>query len=437
MAADGKPDPYFPGHGATGYQVRRYELDLACQPARGRLRATALITLTASQTLRQLSFDLRGLTVRSVQVDGRAARFAARGGKLRLRPDRPIEAGQSVVVRVGYAGRPRPTPSRWGPVGWDATADGSLVASQPIGAPSFVPCDDRPAAKATWRIAVTVPPGYDVVASGTQAETRRVGPAGHTHVFEQRRPMAPYLATVVVGRFVSLRQRVAGGPPIHNHVPRRLASSCEHDLGRQPEMMAAFAEMFGPYPFERYGAVVVDAALDEPVEAQTLALFGVNHIDGARGSERLVAHELAHQWFGNDVAVADWRHIWLSEGFASYAEWLWSERSGGPSADELARASHRELASARQDIVIADPGVARMFDDRVYVRGALTAHALRREAGDAAFFALLRGWCARHGGGAASTEDLLAHVGATAGPAARAALTAWACRAALPRWRDT
>ena len=115
-----------------------------------------------------------------------------------------------------------------------------------------------------------------------------------------------------------------------------------------------------------------------------------------RASERLIAHELAHQWFGNSVTARQWRDIWLHEGFACYAEWLWSEHSGGPGADELARHYHEQLREKPQDLLLADPGPRDMFDDRVYKRGALTLHALRGRLGDEKFFALLRDWTTRY-----------------------------------------
>jgi aminopeptidase N len=146
----------------------------------------------------------------------------------------------------------------------------------------------------------------------------------------------------------------------------------------------------------------------------------------------LVAHELAHQWFGNSLTVSDWRHIWLNEGFANYAEWLWSEVSGGEPAAAHAIRSHAVVAALRQDLVLADPGVARMFDDRVYQRGALTLHVLRTRIGDDAFFGLLRAWTSEHRHGTVTTEQFIALAGRHSGEPLDDLFTAWLRRPALP-----
>ena len=153
--------------------------------------------------------------------------------------------------------------------------------------------------------------------------------------------------------------------------------------------------------------VVTDDELDIPIEAQSFSTFGANHCDGSRHSERLVAHELAHQWFGNSVTLERWRDIWLHEGFACYAEWLWSQRSGGPSADECARKYYQKLRSTAVRVPLADPTPAKMFDDWVYKRGAITLHALRLRIGDGNFFALIRRWTEKYRYGTATTEDFI------------------------------
>jgi aminopeptidase len=287
-------------------------------------------------------------------------------------------------------------------VGWEELADGVIVAAQPGGAPSWFPCNDRPSSKATYRLSVTTESAYTVLANGLLISRRR-GASRTTWVYEQSQPMATYLATVQIGRY---EMRTLAGSPVPERLlaPSQLHRVAIADLARQSSMLRVFADLFGPYPFDGYTVVVTQDDLEIPLEAQGLAVFGANHIDGTLGLERLVAHELAHQWFGNSLTLGRWRDIWLHEGFACYAEWLWSESSGGDSADLLARRHHLRLASAAQDVLLADPGAELMFDDRLYKRGALALHALRLALGDDTFFAMIRGWVAEHRFGTVSTE---------------------------------
>jgi aminopeptidase N len=407
--ADRSDDPYLPRHGNGGYSVRRYDLDLDYRIGPNRLEGRASIDAVATHALSRLSLDLHGLRVEGVTVDGRAARFEQTNGKLRVTPGRSVAAGAAFRMIVRYGGKPRPAAGPWGDIGWDELADGALVASQPIGAPTWFPCNDHPSDKASYRVALTTAPAYTVAVTGELVSRGRSG-GGTRWVFERSEPTPSYLMSVQIGRYVEvdLGGVAATGVAQRAVLPARLRPLFAIDFARHNAIMESMQQFFGPYPFGSYVVVVTDDALDDPIEAQGMSIFGANHVDGVRGYERLAVHELAHQWFGNSLTIADWRHIWLNEGFATYAEWLWSDVSGGRTVDSHARAWHAWLAERPADLRLADPGVSRLFDQRVYKRGGVALQALRRELGDVAFFALLRAWVAEHRHGTVTTEGFVA-----------------------------
>lgn len=430
LGAAGSADDYLPAHGNGGYRVRHYDLDLEYRVGPNRLTGIATIEATALHALSGFSLDLAGLRVKHPTVDGRpVAKFVHRNGKLRIRLTKPIPASADFTVTVAYAGNPRPISGLWGDIGWDELTEGSLVASQPTGAPSWFPCNDHPADKAGYRISVTADSPFTVLATGTLVTTRRRA-ATTTWVYEQPEPTATYLATVQIGRYD--RETLSRRPIQRLALPSRLRDAAAHDFARQPAMMAEYERLFGPYPFAEYVSVVTDDDLEDPVEAQGLSIFGANHVDGARTHERLIAHELAHQWFGNCLTIGGWRDIWLNEGFATYAEWLWAEAAGDGTADEHARRWYGRIAALRQDIIIADPGVQRLFDKRVYKRGALTLHALRRATGDQRFFTLMSTWVSEHRHGVVSTTAFAELAERYAPGAASTVLHGWLFQPRLP-----
>ncbi len=399
-------DPYLPKNGNFGYRVSRYELDLQYKVSSNRLSGTATITAVTLASLQTFTLDLSdAMRVAKVTVNGRRpASYAAAGGKLRIRLAASLPTGSAMSIVVGYGGSPRPVRTVWGEVGFEELSNGALVAGQPNGSPSWFPCDDHPSSKASYRIRISTDSPYYAVAPG-ELVSKRVRAGLTEWTYEQPEPTSTYLATVQIGMYTLHRLPKA---PVRMQavLPDRLRANFTHDFARQPAMMKLFVKLFGAYPLSAgYTVVVTDDDLDIPLEAQGVSVFGANHCDGSRGSERLIAHELAHQWFGNSVTARRWRDIWLHEGFACYAEWLWSEHSGGRSADELARHYHARLRAAPQDLLLSDPGPRDMFDDRVYKRGALTVHALRGTVGDERFFALLRDWTARYRHGTVVTDD--------------------------------
>jgi aminopeptidase N len=306
-----------------------------------------------------------------------------------------------------------------------------IVAAQPHGAPSWFPCNDRPSDKASYVVELTVPTAYHVLCNGVLVEQRR-GASATTWRYEQSEPMATYLATVQIGRYTV--RRLADEPvPVDIVFPDAIRDRSDGPFARQGEMMRLFVRLFGDYPFAApYRSVVTEDDLEIPLEAQGLSIFGANFLEDEWPSERLVAHELSHQWFGNSLTVRSWRDIWMHEGFACYSEWLWSEESGHASADAQAREHWKRLADLPQDLELGDPGPDDMFDDRVYKRGALLLHALRLTLGDDAFFGLLRTWVAAHRHGSVDRGELTELVVEVGGADCADLLTAWLDELSLP-----
>ncbi len=425
-----KYDPsesYIPGHGDDSFDVTHYSLGLRYKLIGNRLDGDARLHCVVRTDATAISLDLAGLRVGKVLLDGVPARFTHRGSRLRVTGS--FAVGRDFEVRVIYAGSPGPLKARHlDEAGWEELSDGVIVAAQPHGAPTWFPCNDRPDNKATYSATLAAPNDYYVAMSGTLAGTSRRGSVTEW-TWEMRQPMASYLATVQIGRYEvrELDERITVLAPANLH-----GSGYDASFGQQPRMLAFFESVFGDYPFDDYTVVVTDDPLEIPLESQSLSTFGRNFASSDWDAVRLVAHELAHQWFGNAVTLRQWHDIWLHEGFACYAEWLWSEESGRKSAAEQAAHHHGRLASLDQDIVVGDPGPALMFDDRVYKRGALMLHALRRVVGDHDFFDILQSWVERHAGGNATTADFEALAKEISGEPLDGLFAAWLRSTELP-----
>lgn len=419
------PDAYMPRSGSAGYRVTHYDLELDCKLGGNRLDGRARITAVAQVTLERIVLDLSGLRASRCQVDGaKVARSTQKSGKLELHLSSPVTAGERFTVEVRYGGVPNVRRGAWGEVGWEELEDGVLVAGQPNGAPTWFPCNDHPSQKATYRITVTTDAGYRPVCNGRLLGRQRRS-SREQWTYEVSEPMATYTATLQIGRY-ELHPLAAAGPaatpPGGRHsgspapVPQLVAANTAQlrraavALADQPLMMETFIEAFGPYPFEDYTVVVTEDDLEIPLEAHGISILGNNHLAPGWEQQRLIAHELSHQWFGNSLTLGAWQDIWLHEGFACYAEWIWSEASGGPSADARGREAWAMLDALDQDLAIGDPGPQDMFDDRVYKRGALALHAVRQAVGDRAFFAMLRSWTGARRHGTVTGAEFLSHL---------------------------
>jgi aminopeptidase N len=411
--AVGIGDPYFPTYGNGGYDVGGYDLALRYDPRTGRLDGTATISATATQNLSRFNLDLAGLAARTVTVDGQPADSAAAGSELVVTPAAGVTRGRAFTVVVEYGGEPRAIGNQaLGVGGWLRTPDGAFALGQPESASTWFPVNDHPADKATFALAMTVPDGVEALSNGVPGE-RTSADGWTTWRWSEDAPMASYLATVVIGQY-RVTSTTHDGKPMVIAIPESLPADgpAARSMARTGEVADFLAERFGPYPFDAYGGIVLDDdRVSYALETQSRPVYG-NAFFSAGPDVTVVAHELAHQWFGDSVALERWRDIWLNEGFATYAEWLWQEHEGGPSVH---RSFDRRYAAFDWSEPPGRPGPDGLFSSSVYQRGGMTVHALRRTIGDEAFFALLKSWPEQQRNGNVTTAEFIAAAEEAAG----------------------
>ncbi|WP_237104926.1 M1 family metallopeptidase [Nonomuraea sp. MG754425] len=404
--APGIGDPDFPSDGNGGYDVSHYDLVVDYTPTTKRLDGVATISAAATQELSAFNLDLTGLHVRGITVDGAPATFTRAGDELTVRPGRAISAGDPFKVKVTYTGQPKPAKdnANLGTYGFIPTSDGAFVASEPNGSKTWFPSNDHPADKATFDFTITVPAGVTALANGEMDEPPTTSGGKTTYRWRERHPMATYLATATLGRFDVRRGDTPGGIPNLAATDPKFRDSLDSLYTVSGEITDYWSEVFGPYPFSSTGGVVDDYSAGYALENQTKPLYG-----GFAPDEMIVAHELAHQWFGNSLTIRRWKDLWLNEGFATYAEWLWAEHKGKQTAEATFTALHQRPES--DPMWAYPPGRAQpddLFNQSVYTRGGMTLHALRRAVGDHTFFALLKAWTAEHRYGHVTTEEFVA-----------------------------
>ena len=443
--ADGLGDSFYPKMGNGGYNVSHYRIELDIDPSDNTIEAVTTVTATATQRLSSFNLDLSGLTVESVTVGGSSASFSRSGAEMTVTPGAPLAANSEFAAVVTYSGTPAPVSdpatSFITLVGWhwrtdpDDYPDGVIyVASEPSGAMTWFPSNNHPSDKATFTFVITVPDTVVAAATGI-LESEVTSDGSTTYTWAMDDPMATYLAAVYVGDFTLQEVRDEGKPLIRNYLHSGVQPG---SLSNTREIMDFLVAVLGDYPFDAYGTIAVPFGLGYALENQTLSLHGPETL-----SDRIIAHEMAHQWFGNSSTPEDWSDIWLNEGFATYMDQMYLAHQNDTSLDsymeklrnsvsvymellrDLAAGSH---APAPKTITASD-----MFDlNGVYNRGALTLFALRKQVGDTVFLSILKAAHSRTSGATTSTEKFLEIVDELADEQAVAVVNAWLYNDTLP-----
>jgi aminopeptidase N len=399
-AGPGSPgigDPYYPNYGNGGYDVRHYNIDVAYTPGSDRLSGVTKIRARATQKLSRFNLDFV-LPVSRVRVNHRPATYTQTAHELIVTPHHSLRRGARMSISVKYAGIPS-TEFADGINPWIRTADGVAAVGEPEIAAWWYPSNDHPRDKATYDVRVTVAKSLEALGNGVLVSKRAHGNHRTWH-WREHKPMATYLAFFVVGQFDITRSKTKAGLPVINAVASNGGSEGEFaakDLARTPEVIRFESRHFGKYPFEAMGGVAPAADFGFALENQTRPVYTRGFWSGGPNIY-VIVHELAHQWYGDSVSVHNWRDIWLNEGFASFAEWLWSEKHGEGTGKQLFQA-YWDFYRGDTDfwsVTIGDPGAHNEFDGAVYDRGAMTLQALRTRIGGPAFATTMRKWAAQH-----------------------------------------
>ncbi|GJQ21241.1 MAG: aminopeptidase [Bacteroidia bacterium] len=422
------------------YDVLHYRIEMRFDHPRKQFFGVTTITLLpVGESLSSCTFDAEVLEVQSAtSSDGRPLAFTQRPGSVTVHFPREISPAETVQVTIRYEGKQiEIDPERWGVSNnyhlgiefFDSTAAHPALISAlsfPTGARHFFPCNDHPADKATQEMIIEVPAGWKALSNGTLLDVRPSASGGSVYHWYLRQPHSTYLSQLAAGPYVVLRDSLGSLPLSFWVYPRDIADA-PRSFNRTREMITFFEGVYGvKYPWDKYDQITVPG-IGGGAEATTATNLSQNTIHDKRAeqdfpSHWLVAHELAHQWWGNFVTLKDWGHTWINESFATYSEYLYSAWSlgddeGALNLHEKRQAYFREARTKYRRPIVLDrwqfPN--QNFDSHTYPKGANVLHMLRMEIGEEAFSAFLKAVLTKHAYGSATTDDLLRRAEQAAG----------------------
>jgi aminopeptidase N len=386
----------------------RYRIRLAFADAGDEISAeTEVVFALRAAGVRAVALDLAGLNVDGVTENGRAAQFARSGGQLRVTLGGDYRAGDLLTLAVKYHG----SPSDGLYFKRNKFGDRTVFADNwPDRAHFWFPSLDHPSDKAKVEFLVTAPARFDVVANGRLVETRSLQDGRRLTHWREDVPVPVYCMVFGATEFAVVDAGAWEGTRLSHYLFPKDRERGLADHGRALRMLEFYTGLVGPYPYEKL-ALVQSSTRYGGMENASNIFFDENAYDGSGRLEGTVAHEIAHQWFGDSVTESDWHHLWLSEGFATYYGALFFERADGRDKFLRIMLASRERYMKDAGAVarpVYDPEVKdlyKLLNRNNYEKGGWVLHMLRRVVGDEKFFAGVADYYRTHRDGNALTED--------------------------------
>jgi len=432
--------------------IRHIRLDLRVDVPGERIEGSATHTLApVGSAVQTVEFDSVGLDIHGVALgDGRKVDFETTPNSLKMYLPAPVPAGEEIVVKIDYAVT-RPEKGlhfRTERMGYRGDEVQVWSQGESEDARYWFPCYDAPSERTTTEIVATVGAEYRAVSNGELVDVREnTGDGTHTFHYRLAKEHTTYLVSLAVGHFVEIRDE-SGRVPLFYYVLPGQEERARLSYGNTADMLAFFEDRLGvPYPWGRYSQVaVVDFIAGGMENTSITTLMDRSLLDApallTNRSDWLVAHELAHQWFGDLVTCRDWTSIWLNEGWATYLDACYEEHARG--TDEF---FHRMWDNA-SDVFGADPADRRLatvrkvwgdpeglFDARVYEKGAWVLHMLRRQLGEDVFWLATKTYLEQHANQAVETNDLLRTFEEVSGVGLEQFFDQWIYHAGWPEFR--
>ena len=404
------------------WRPKHFDISLALNKQLSEIRATVNIDVIAVKQLAVIDFDFGELTTDEVLVNNESQKFVHQGGKLDITLTRSVAAGTSLRVTVVYHGKPK---------------DGLILSANKDGSPSavgdnwpdrvhhWIPCLDHPSAKATVTFTIAAPASYIAVANGQLSSVTKNGAADQIWIYKENIPIPPYCMIIAVGEFSQREPTEPALTPLSYLVPYSDREYSSKGFSSAGPTIQFFSDIVAPYPYEKL-ALIIGATRFGGMENSSAIVFTSNlftpNLNAPMSKtfgipsniESVVAHEIAHQWFGDSVTESTWADLWLSEGFASYFDGLFIQKYEGEEAFQefMKKAADAALTyEKRTKTPIHDTDTEDLFkllNANNYQKGAWVLHMLRSRLGDEAFFKGVKSYYLSHKNATASSEDLRA-----------------------------